>query len=211
MESFSRERELMVKQQLLPRGIDDSRVIKALRQVSREKFVPPQLQDRAYEDSPLPIGYGQTISQPYIVALMSQLLELKGKEKVLEIGTGSGYQTAVLALLARKVISLERIQPLAQQAQKRLKQLNYSNVKVFTADGTKGWPLEAPFDAILCAAATKKIPLAWQKQLKEGGRIVVPLVKGFSQELVRLTKKGKRLVSQSFGSVVFVPLITSFK
>ena len=197
----------MIRNQLLARDIDDPRVIEAMSRVPREKFVPPELKDQAYQDGPLPIGYGQTISQPYIVALMSQFLELKGDEKVLDIGTGSGYQAAVLSLLAREVISVERIPQLAKKAKRLLKELNYHNVKVVIADGSQGLAEEAPFDAIVCAAATKEIPQAWKEQLKDGGRIVVPLERGYYQELVRLIKKGDQFISQSFGPVAFVPLI----
>jgi len=197
----------MVKRQLLRRGIVDSKVIKAMGIVPREKFVPLELREYAYDDWPLTIGFGQTISQPYVVALMCQLLKLKGGEKVLDVGTGSGYQAAILSLLAKQVISIERFSRLAQAAKNRLEKLGYSNVEVIIGDGTKGLAKEAPFDAIVCGAAASVIPKAWKEQLRNGGRIVLPLKKSWGQELVRVTKKAGRFFEESFGSVAFVPLV----
>jgi protein-L-isoaspartate(D-aspartate) O-methyltransferase len=204
---FEKQRKLMIETQLLSRGITNPRVIGAMKNVPREKFVLPEMKNRAYDDCALPLAYGQTISQPYIVALMCQLLKLRGREKVLDVGTGSGYQAAVLSLLAKKVVSIERIPQLAKSAAERLRRLGYSNVKVVTGDGSKGVVKEAPFDAIVSAAAVSEIPKAWQKQLKDGGRLVFPLKKRLGQQLTRITKKNNRFFQEDFGSVVFVPLV----
>lgn len=197
----------MVKFQLQGRDIYDERVLKAMSLVPREKFVPSEYQESAYFDGPVPIGFNQTISQPYVVALMCQLLELKGNEKVLDIGTGSGYQAAILSFLAKEVISIERIPQLAKRAESVLKKLGCRNVKVIVGDGNRGFSDEAPFDAIVCAAATRNVPEAWKEQLTDGGRLVFPQETGWAQELVRLTKRGKRFLKENFGGVAFVPLI----
>lgn len=196
----------MVEEQLLRRGISDERVLAAMGEVPREKLVPAQFLDHAYDDCPLPIGFGQTISQPYVVALACQLLELKGDEKVLDIGTGSGYAAAVLSRLAAKVISIERVSELAERARQTLVELGYGNVTVISGDGRLGFPAEAPFEAINCAAASGEIPAAWKEQLAEGGRLVLPLQKGLFQDLVRVTKKGGQFFEESWGGVVFVSL-----
>ncbi len=206
---FARLRQEMVEKQLKGRDIVDSRVLRAINKVPREEFVPKDFENHVYDDGPLSIGCGQTISQPYIVALMCQMLELKGNEKVLDIGTGSGYQAAVLSLLAKKVISIERIPQLAKSARKTLKRFNYNNIKVIVGDGSQGVFKEAPFDAIVCAAATAKIPQAWKDQLKDGGRIVLPLKKGWIQYLIRITKKNKKFLRQTICPVAFVPLVSS--
>jgi protein-L-isoaspartate(D-aspartate) O-methyltransferase len=205
---FVRGREKMVVEQLVAREITDSRVLKAMGQVPRELFVPTEYQKHAYEDRPLPIGFGQTISQPYIVALMSQMLQVTGKEKVLDIGTGSGYQAAILSLLAKKVISVERIPELAQKAQELLKRLGYDNTEVVIGDGRWGLAAKAPFDGIICAAAAGMVPRFWKKQLKEGGRLVFPQKRLDEQVLVRLIKKGQRFFQKDFGRVIFVPLVS---
>lgn len=205
---FEKKREWMVKAQLLNRGIVDQRVIEAMKKVPREEFVLPKVRARAYDDCALPLKFGQTISQPYIVALMCQLLELKGNEKILDVGTGSGYQAAVLSLLAKRVVSIERIPQLAHSARERLKRLGYKNVKVVIGDGSKGVSEEAPFDGIVCAAAVSDLPSAWKKQIKKGGRIVFPLKKRLGQELVRVTKVDNRFLEENFGGVAFVPLIS---
>lgn len=197
----------MVEEQLRQRGISDERVLAAMGEVPREKFVPVELRDHAYDDCPLPIGFGQTISQPYVVALACQLLELNGREKVLDVGTGSGYAAAVLSRLCQKVISVEVIPELAEEARKALAALDYSNVTVATSDGKAGWPTEAPFAAINSAAASSEIPLAWKGQLADGGRIVLPLSGGLGQELVKVTKRGNIFTAETFGGVVFVPLV----
>lgn len=197
----------MVQEQLMGRDIIDQGVLKAMRSVPREKFVPHAFENLAYTDGPLPIGHEQTISQPYIVALMCQLFNLKGTEKVLDVGTGSGYQAAVLSLLAKKVISVEIVPELATTAQDRLHKLGYTNVTVITGDGSQGIPNEAPFDAIVSAAAAKNIPPAWIKQLSDGGRIVMPIASILGQELVKITKSKGRLNKEFFGGVAFVPLV----
>ena len=165
----------MVEEQLVQRGITDTRVLDAMRRVPRHRFVEEALRDRAYGDHPLPIGESQTISQPYIVGMMTQLLALTGSEKVLEIGSGSGYQTAVLAELARRVCSVERLMPLATRARRILEELGYTSAVVKTADGTYGWPDEAPFDRIIVTAGAPAVPAPLFQQLAEGGRIVVPV------------------------------------
>ncbi|HIE52022.1 MAG TPA: protein-L-isoaspartate(D-aspartate) O-methyltransferase, partial [Armatimonadetes bacterium] len=169
------EREAMVERQIRARGVRDPRVLEAMRQVPRHKFVLPSLQAQAYQDTPLPIGLDQTISQPYMVALMTELLELKGPEKVLEVGTGSGYQAAILAELAEQVYTIERIPELAAAARQRLQELGYHNVTVRVGDGTLGWPEEAPFEAIIVTAGGQTVPPALKEQLAEGGRLVIPV------------------------------------
>ncbi len=202
---YLHERERMVKVQIEARGVRDPRVLAAMRKVPRHVFVPPDLQASAYEDGPLPIGHGQTISQPYIVASMSEYLELKGTEKVLEIGTGSGYQSAVLGELAARVYSIEIVQPLAELSAKLLKELGYTNITVRYGDGYKGWPDEAPFDAIIVTAAPPEIPQALIDQLKEGGRMVVP-VGTEEQHLLRITKTSNGLAKEHLYPVRFVPM-----
>lgn len=206
MKNFDFLRKLMVEEQLRPRGIADERVLAAMGEVPREKFVPVELGNHAYDDCPLPIGFGQTISQPYVVALACQLLALKGDEKVLDIGTGSGYAAAILSKLAAKVISVEKISELAEGARGTLAELDCCNVTVITGDGRLGYPAEAPFEAIHSAAASGDIPLAWKDQLAEGGRLVLPLQKGLLQNLTKITKKNGEFFEESWGGVVFVPL-----
>src|ERR1700752_4908093 len=174
-DSFTRERERMVEGQLARRGIPDERLLAAMRRVPRELFVDEALRDRAYGDHPLPIGEEQTISQPYIVGLMTSLLELTGREKILEVGTGSGYQTAVLAELARRVCSIERLPRLAEKARATLEAMGYDNVWVRVGNGTLGWPDQAPFDRIIVTAGGPSIPPPLIQQLAEGGRLVVPV------------------------------------
>lgn len=205
-ENFAYLRQQMVEEQLRARGISDGRVLAAMGEVPRKKFVPVELWDHAYDDCPLPIGLGQTISQPYVVALACQLLALKGDEKVLDIGTGSGYAAAVFSRLAAKVISIEKISELAERARQTLAEVGYNNVTVIAGDGRLGYPSEAPFAAINCAAASREIPPAWKEQLAEGGRMVLPLQKGLFQDFVKITKKGGQFFEESWGGVVFVPL-----
>jgi protein-L-isoaspartate(D-aspartate) O-methyltransferase len=175
--------------------------------IPRHLFVPQNLQSSAYEDRPLPIGEGQTISQPYIVAFMTELLELKGGEKVLEIGTGSGYQTAVLARLAAQVYSVEILTPLSKQAQKRLEQMGVANIKLKVGDGFFGWQENAPFDAILLTASAAKLPEPLWHQLREGGRLVMPLGEPRqAQRLVRIRKNAGQPITEDFTGVLFVPL-----
>jgi protein-L-isoaspartate(D-aspartate) O-methyltransferase len=198
-------REKMVETQIKARGVKDSRVLSALLKVERHRFVPEKYLDSAYSDQPLPIGEGQTISQPYIVALMTELLELKGNEKVLEIGTGSGYQAAILAELAKEVYSVEIVEPLASMAKKRLSELGYQNVIVKAGDGYLGWPEAAPFDAIIVTAAPDHIPKPLIEQLKEGGRMVVP-VGTHTQELIKIVKRSGKMETTNVIPVVFVPM-----
>jgi protein-L-isoaspartate(D-aspartate) O-methyltransferase len=207
---FARERERMVEEQLVRRGITDARVLEAMRKVPRHLFVEEALRDRAYGDHPLPIGEGQTISQPYIVGIMTQLLHLTGSEKVLEIGSGSGYQTAVLAELTRRVCSVERIPSLAARARATLEAMGYTNVWVRTADGTFGWPDEAPFDRILVSAAGPAVPEPLFEQLVEGGRMVLPVGDAFSQTLTMVDRVGGEKKISVDSGCVFVKLIGKY-
>lgn len=202
---FEKLRRKMVETQLIPRGIKDKKVIEAFLIVPREKFVSENLKEFAYDDTPLPIGEEQTISQPYIVALMTELLQLKGGEKVLEIGTGSGYQAAVLSEIGCDVYSVERIPSLATRAGKILQQLGYI-VKIKIGDGTLGWEEYAPYDGIIVTAAGPKIPQSLLTQLKEGGRIVMPVGNMFTQDLIRITKVKGKFIKENFGGCQFVPL-----
>ncbi|PMP62060.1 MAG: protein-L-isoaspartate O-methyltransferase [Caldimicrobium thiodismutans] len=203
-------RERMVETQIKARGIKDERVLKAMLKVPRHLFVPSSLRDQAYGDFPLPIGEGQTISQPYIVALMTEALELKGKERVLEIGTGSGYQTAILAELATWVYTIEKYSTLQEKAKAILFELGYKNISFKIGDGTLGWQEAAPFDAIIVTAAAPQIPLPLIEQLAEGGRIVIPVGDEFSQVLVKGIKKGGTLHTKSLEPVRFVKLVGEY-
>jgi protein-L-isoaspartate(D-aspartate) O-methyltransferase len=187
--------------------IRDERVLAAMSRVPREHFIPPEEQHSAYEDRPLPIGLDQTISQPYIIALMTESLGLTGKEKVLEIGSGSGYQTAILAELARLVITVERLPALAKEAMSLLDSLGYNNIEVHLAEPTLGWPTEAPYDAIIVTAGAPKIPDSLLEQLVIGGRLVVPVGSRYEQELYKITKGRDKNVVRSLGGCRFVPLI----
>ena len=200
----------MVEEQLVTRGIADQRVLEAMGSVPRHEFVPEGLISQAYNDHPLNIGQRQTISQPYIVALMTTALALRGDEKVLEVGTGSGYQTAVLAQLCRSVCSIERIASLAINARQTLFRLGILNLSLKIGDGTLGWTEEAPFDRILVTAATPEVPPALTGQMKEGGRLVIPLGNETSQELSLFFKASKGLRRQSLGGCRFVKLIGEF-
>jgi protein-L-isoaspartate(D-aspartate) O-methyltransferase len=202
---FKAMREKMVETQIQARGVKDPRVLSALRKVERHRFVPKEYLDSAYFDQPLPIGEGQTISQPYIVALMTELLELKGGEKVLEIGTGSGYQAAILAELAKEVYSIEIIETLASIAKIRLSELGYQNVKVKAGDGYLGWPEVAPFDAIIITCAPDHIPKPLIEQLQEGGRMIVP-IGTYAQELKKIVKRSGKMETTDVIPVVFVPM-----
>jgi protein-L-isoaspartate(D-aspartate) O-methyltransferase len=205
--AFDRARRRMVERDLRRRGIKDRSVLEAMGSIPRERFVSERLHAFAYDDRALPIGEGQTISQPYIVAFMTELLELKGTEKVLEIGTGSGYQTAVLAKIAAEVFSIEIIPRLTEQANRVLEQLGTQNVHLKTADGFFGWPEKAPFDGILVTAAAAKIPEPLWRQLAEGGRLVMPLGEvGQGQKLVRVRKLAGKQIIEDFTDVLFVPL-----
>ena len=204
---FIRARRRMVEIDLRGRGIKDARVLEAMTLVPRHLFVPDRQRAEAYDDHPLPIGKGQTISQPYIVALMSELLELKGSEKVLEIGTGSGYQAAVLSRLAREVYTIEIIPALAQRAKEKLRQLGYKNVLVKVGDGFFGWKEKGPFDRILVTASAERIPERLWDQLREQGRLVMPLgAQGRRQRLVRVRKIDGVRHSEFIAGVIFVPM-----
>lgn len=203
----ARERERMVEDQLVQRGITDPRVLGAMRKLPRHRFVEEALRDRAYGDHPLPIGENQTISQPYIVAAMTQLLRLQGHEKVLEVGTGSGYQTAVLAECARRVCSVERVPALAMRARRILEELGYTNAVVKTADGSFGWFDEAPFDRILVGAGAPAVPAPLVQQLADGGRLVVPVGDAQSQTLHVVEKVGDQVRTSTDTSCVFVKLV----
>jgi protein-L-isoaspartate(D-aspartate) O-methyltransferase len=207
---FARERERMVDEQVVRRGITDARVIAAMRKVPRHLFVDEALRERAYGDHPLPIGEEQTISQPYIVALMSSLLTVGPEHKVLDVGTGSGYQAAVLAELARRVCSIERLPRLAQRARALLEHLDYRNVWVRVGNGTLGWPDEAPFDRILVAAGGPSVPAPLFDQLTEGGRMVLPLGDEVGQVLTVVEKVRGQMVISRHGECKFVKLVGKF-
>jgi protein-L-isoaspartate(D-aspartate) O-methyltransferase len=200
-------REKMIAQQLIPRGISDKNVLEAFRKVPRHYFVPDELQDRSYDDYPLPIGSHQTISQPYMVALMTQSLGLKGGERVLEIGTGSGYQTAILAEIAKEVYSVERIAELSGHAKKILDNIGYKNITLEVGDGTLGWPEHAPYDSIIVTAGAPGVPESLAAQLKDGGRLVIPIGSGFTQVLTVVEKRGGQLKTEEACGCAFVPLI----
>jgi protein-L-isoaspartate(D-aspartate) O-methyltransferase len=207
VDEFLEARRLMVERQLRWRGIKDERVLAAMQALPRQLFVPEQLRAFAYDDRPLPIGSGQTISQPYIVALMTELLELKPTNKVLEIGTGSGYQTAVLAQLVAAVYSIEILPGLAEGAKNILAALGYKNIELKIGDGFFGWPEHAPFDAILLTAAAPKIPELLWLQLREGGRLIMPLgEERQTQKLIRARKVAGEPMIEDFSEVLFVPL-----
>jgi len=203
--AFARAREEMVASQIAARGIRDARTLEAMRKVPRHRFVPAASVSQAYEDYPLPIGLGQTISQPYIVAFMTEALGLRGGEAVLEVGTGSGYQAAVLAEIAARVHTIEIVAPLAEAAAALLKRLGYANVEVRAGDGYLGWPEAAPFDAIMVTAAAPRIPEPLKEQLKDGGRLVLPVGDDW-QELVVVTRRGGRFEEKRVLPVRFVPM-----
>ena len=204
-DAFADERSQMVDRQLATRDIRDPRVLSAMRKVPRHELVPEPQRERAYRDSPLPIGHGQTISQPYIVALMTQLLELDGSERVLEIGTGSGYQAAVLAEIAREVYSIEIVPELAARARADLARLGYENVHLREGDGYRGWPEHAPFDAIVVTAAPDHVPEPLVEQLAVGGRLVLPVGR-FHQELMVIKREADGVVRERSVAVRFVPM-----
>jgi len=197
----------MVEDQIITRGVRDERVLAVLRKVPRHEFIPEAMRAMAYGDNALPIGEGQTISQPYMVGLMTELLALKGVERVLEIGTGSGYQAAVLAELCEKVYTVERIKKLADRARLTLDRLGYRSVAIKVYDGTYGWKEMAPFDAILVTAGSPDIPAPLVEQLKEGGTMVIPVGSRYGQDLIRLVKTAEGMVKERSIPCVFVPLI----
>ena len=205
-DKFQKERERMVKAQIENRGIKDKSVLNAMRKVLRHEMVPSNVVNRAYTDGPLPIGYGQTISQPYIVAFMTEAIKPKPEHKVLEIGTGSGYQAAVLAEIVKEVYTIEIVNELYKSADKKLKQLSYNNIFCKAADGYYGWEEHAPFDAIVVTAAAEHIPPPLVEQLKEGGKMIIPVGAPFlNQNLILVEKKGEEITTRSLLPVRFVP------
>lgn len=213
MDRYRKQRLRMVDSQIRSRGITDPHVLKAMETIPRHLFIDKGLMDQAYNDNPLPIGEGQTISQPYIVALMTEALELRGKEKVLEIGTGSGYQTAILAELAERVFSVERIASIASKARKLLDSLNYFNVAIRVGDGTYGWREESPFEAIIVTAGAPDIPRILVEQLASGGRLVLPVGDRNLQTLIKLTRLSEdanNLKKEDLGGCRFVSLVGEY-
>lgn len=207
-QTYILQRTLMVEQQLKARGIRDEKVLAVFNELPRHLFVSPEQRQLAYGDHPLALKQGQTISQPYIVALMTESLKLSGHENVLEIGTGSGYQTAILAELAARVYTIERLPALAEEAEKTLQEMDYKNISFKTGDGTRGWPEKAPFDGILAAAAPAGIPPALLEQLTPaGGRLVMPLGATLNQKLVLIIKDGENITPHTLCDCRFVPLI----
>jgi protein-L-isoaspartate(D-aspartate) O-methyltransferase len=202
---FAKARDAMVASQIIARGVRDERTLAALRQIPRHLFVPPGVVAEAYDDHPLPIGHAQTISQPYIVAFMTEALGLKGGETVLEVGAGSGYQSAVLSRIAARVFGIEIVEPLAREAAARLAKLGYTNVEIRAGDGYAGWPEHAPFDAIMVTAAAPRVPEPLKQQLKDGGRLILP-VGDHVQELMIVTRRGSRFEERSVLAVTFVPM-----
>ncbi len=200
------QRQQMVQRQLRTRGISDARVLAAMAKVPREEFVPPDSRAASYEDGPLPIGYGQTISQPYIVAFMTEQVRPKPSDRVLEVGTGSGYQAAILAELVSEIYSIEIVEPLAKSAEATLQRLGYKNVHVKVGDGYKGWPEKGPFDAIIVTCAPDKVPQPLVDQLKDDGRMVIPVGERFAQQLYLLEKKNGQLKQSATLPVRFVPM-----
>jgi len=207
MRDFAVARRRMVREQLASEGLDDRRVLKAMEEVPRHLFVPPLLQHRAHQPSALPIGYGQTISKPFTVGLMTTLLELTGEEHVLEVGTGSGYQGAILARLAKTVISVERIEPLADRARATLAKLGLDNITVIAHDGIEGMYDHAPFDAIMVTACAPHLPPLLVSQLKDGGCLLIPVVKNNEQILYRYIRQGEEVLVEQSVSCRFVPLL----
>jgi len=210
MKDYTDERLDMVNIQLAHRGISDKRVLDAVSKVPRHIFVPSEVVSIAYTDQPLSIGETQTISQPYMVALMSECLRLKGGERILELGTGSGYQTAILAELGSFVYTIERISTLSVRAQRELKHLGYENIKFKVGDGTLGWSDNAPYDGIMVTAGAPRVSQVLIDQLAEGGRIVVPVGNSFSQELVVVSKTNKKIKTENICGCMFVPLIGKY-
>lgn len=204
---FKALREKMIEYQLIPRGINNHLVLEAFRKIERHKFIPEEFLGSAYGDHPLPIGDGQTISQPFIVALMTESLDLTGREEVLEIGTGSGYQTAILAELAKNVYSVERVPVLCERAARILAALGYQNINIAVRDGSLGWPEHAPYDAIMITASCPAKPVTLLEQLGEGGRLVAPIGAAFGQILTLFVKKNNSIISSELCGCMFVPLI----
>jgi len=208
MTSIEQARDIMIDKHLRARGVNDPAVLSAMAEVPREAFLPETMAEWAYEDSPLPIGEGQTISQPYIVAIMTQLLEIEPGDRVLEIGTGSGYAAAILSRIANSVDTIERHASLAESARAVFRRLGYDNIQVHEGDGSLGWPFNAPYDAIVVTAAAPKVPAALEQQLAVGGRLVIPVGSRQVQELLRIRRTGEDTFEQEKRlSVRFVPLV----
>jgi len=205
-QDYKKLREKMVKNQIKRRGVSDKEVLEAMNKVERHLFVPKKYVNNAYDDSPLPIGEGQTISQPYIVAFMTEILKLDKTKKVLEIGTGSGYQAAILSEVAGEVYSIELIESLGKHAKTLLKKLNYNNVEVKIGDGYQGWKEHAPFDAIIVTCSPTHIPEKLKEQLSEGGLMIIPVGPRFAQELILLKKKNGKIKQTDVIAVRFVPM-----
>ena len=206
MNNFERERKRMVRSQIVRRGLKDTRLLSVFESVPRHLFVPEEYRGSAYNDGPLPIGHSQTISQPYIVALMTDILELKGDERILEVGTGSGYQAMILGMLAREVHTIEYVPELASKAAKLLKRLGMDNIHVHIADGSLGWPEAAPYDGILVAAAAPQTPKPLLEQLKDDGRLVLPIGGKGMQNLQVWSRRGDNFCQETVTAVSFVPL-----
>jgi len=204
---YTQMRMAMVEHQIAARGVRDPRVLDAMRRVPRHLFVPPGYERAAYEDTPLPIGQGQTISQPYIVALMTALLEPGPEDRILEIGAGSGYQAGILGALAGRVVTVERLPEVAAMARRNLERAGIDNVDVFVGDGTRGWPEAAPYAGVIITAAGPEVPAPLLAQLADGGRLVAPIGGREIQELVRIVRRGDRYRRESAGPVRFVPLL----
>ncbi len=207
MINYEKERSRMVDEQIAGRGVKDERVLAVMRKIPRHEFLPEGIRGMAYNDSALPIGEGQTMSQPFMVALMTELLELKGTERVLEIGTGSGYQAAVLAELCEKVYTVERIKTIADKTRATLDRLGYKSVAIKIYDGTYGWKEMAPYDAIVVTAGSPDIPAPLVEQLKEGGRLVIPVGDRYGQQLLKVVKTSEGTMTERSVPCVFVPLI----
>ncbi len=207
LDAWERRRRAMVEEQIISRGVKDPLVLRAMRTVPRHKFVPPSLENAAYDDSPLPVGFGQTISQPYIVAVMTELLNIDKDSRVLEIGTGTGYQTAVLAEICRHVFSVEVIPELAERAERTLRAMGYKNISIKTGDGFYGWPEEAPFDGIILTAAPEEVPYDLLQQITDRGRMVLPVGPQWSQMLVVIERNGDDFKKKDIFPVRFVPMV----
>ncbi|MEK6963558.1 MAG: protein-L-isoaspartate(D-aspartate) O-methyltransferase [Nanoarchaeota archaeon] len=211
MLDWDKQREQMITEQIQARGITNKKLIDALHKTPRHPFIPEGLRDMSYEDHPVSLGHGQTISQPYIIALMIDRLELTGKEKVLEIGTGTGFQAALLSKLAKEVYSVEIVAPLIEKAKELLKELKRKNVKLLYRDGSNGYEAKAPYDRIIVSAASKEVPPAFLKQLKVGGILILPIGNRFHQDLKKIRKTKEGFQEQTLCGCVFVPLVTPTK